>query len=820
MRSALRFASVESRQHFARPRHGSGVNADAVLRELDGMRALARALVDDSAHADDLLQDAAVAAIENPPVDDVPPRAWLTVVLRNRRRMDARAAARRAAREIQVGPLAEETERPDAALDRARAFERLGAALSALEEPFRTTVIRRYLDGESAAEIARALGVPAGTVRWRLTEGLARLRAALDRSEPRWKRAFVPLAGAAVVKSKSGIVVALLVLLLGTGAVVVVKLRGDDQKTPAPVAKVDPRTGSAKTLAPVPTAGSDQPVHDPLPGQGRVIVERGPGLVAGRVINWSTGDGVEGADITFTSEGAATTVRTRGGGAFELAPPAPGRFVMAAIAAPGFLPYAPELLHSTVAVEVIEGRQVRGLTVFLFPALDYYGRVVDAKGAAVPGAKVRLLGTPVNEQAIDKLETEWTTDKDGKFMFHAADEAVFEATRGKERGWARLDGTVMNTKQLTITIAAAPPRDRTIRGQVTNEARKGIANVLVRAEPKELPGLEHTRSTSFATTAADGSFTLADLDDRAYVLSTEAEGFPPAYASPVLGGAKDVSIILVDGKPIAGTVVNGAGDPVGAYTLLVFRRRGVARDLVLARSIADASGTFEVRVDDGEYDLQAAASGWAPSAVVVARAGDRTVALKVSEGATLSGQVVAADGSGPIPYTRVMREARGGGASAQPANAGTVTRADGTFELAGIPPGPVSITIGAGGFHPKIEAGMTASDGGKLGPLTITLVKLKDGEQPRTELVGIGVKLVSGEDGLLVEAVIPNGGAETAGIAAGETLVAVDGIPVTQLGLDGAIAKIRGVEGTTVAITVRRGGKTVPVVVTRKKIST
>jgi RNA polymerase sigma factor (sigma-70 family) len=795
------------------------VNADAVLRELEGMRALARALVHDSAHADDLLQDAAVAALEKPPThDDVPPRAWLVGVLRNRRRMDTRAAARRAARELRVGPIVDETERPDAALDRARAFERLGAALTALDEPFRTTVIRRYLDGQSAAEISKALAVPAGTVRWRLTEGLARLRAALDRSEPRWQRAFVPLAGAGVVKSKTGILVALVVLLLlGAGAVVVVKLRGDAKKAD-PIAKVVPRTGSAPNVAPVVPGASDAPAPDPLPGQGRVIVDRGPGLVAGRVINWSTGDGVEGADITFTSGGAATTVRTRTGGAFELAPPAPGRFLLSTIAAPGFLPYAPELLHSTVHVEVLEGRQVRGLTVFLFPALDYYGRVVDAKGAAVPGAKVRLLGTPTNEQAIDKLETEWTTDKAGKFVFHAADEAVFEATRGKERGWARLDGVVMNTKRLTITIAAAPARDRTISGRVMNEAKQGIPNVLVRAEPQEPPGPQHTRSTSFTTTSADGSFTLTDLDDRAYVLGTEAEGFPPASVVPVLGGARDVSIILVEGKAIAGKVVNGAGDPVGAYTLLVFRKRGVAREIVIARSIADASGKFEIRVDEGEYDVQASASGWAPSPYVVAKAGDRDVVMKVSEGATLRGQVLAADGSGPIPYTRIMREARSGGASAQPANAGTVTRADGTFELTGIPPGPVSITIGAGGFHPKIEAGMTASDGGQIGPVTITLVKLKEGEQPQTELIGIGVKLVGVEDGLLVEAAIPNGGAEAAGIVAGDTVVAVDGIAVSKLGLDGAIAKIRGVEGTTVAITVLRGGKPVPIVVTRKKL--
>ena len=49
------------------------------------------------------------------------------------------------------------------------------------------------------------------------------------------------------------------------------------------------------------------------------------------------------------------------------------------------------------------------------------------------------------EQQIDKLATEWTTDNDGMFMFHAADDAVFEATHGAQRGWARLDGNVAIT---------------------------------------------------------------------------------------------------------------------------------------------------------------------------------------------------------------------------------------------------------------------------------------------------------------------------------------------------------------------------------------
>jgi hypothetical protein len=166
-----------------------------------------------------------------------------------------------------------------------------------------------------------------------------------------------------------------------------------------------------------------------------------------------------------------------------------------------------------------------------------------------------------------------------------------------------------------------------------------------------------------------------------------------------------------------------------------------------------------------------------------------------------------------------MREGgASGGASASPANAGTVTRADGTFELTGLPPGPVSLTIGAGEYHPKIQAGMTAEDGGAIGPITIALTKLKPGEEPTLELVGIGVGLSAVDAGLTVTKVIAGGGAEAAGIVTGDLIVAVDGASAIDLGVNGAVAKIRGQAGTTVTLTVKRGAQLIPIVCERRPL--
>jgi len=71
---------------------------------------------------------------------------------------------------------------------------------------------------------------------------------------------------------------------------------------------------------------------------------------------------------------------------------------------------------------------------------------------------------------------------------------------------------------------------------------------------------------------------------------------------------------------------------------------------------------------------------------------------------------------------------------------------------------------------------------------------------------------------LRVGMVIAGSGAEAAGIVVGDRIVAVEGQAAADLGVDGAVARIRGEAGTTVELTLDRDGQQVQLAVERRKL--
>src|SRR5262245_44357319 len=174
----------------------STLDLEALLAHDRFVRSLARSLVLDADRAEDLAQQAWVASLEGRPAGSAL-RGWLAATVRNLAAKARLADARRRERERRAARPAHVPS--DAAIRDPQALPReVVEAVLALEEPYKTTVVLRFLEGLPPRAVGREMGVPAETVRTRVRRALERLRLALDASHGGDRRAWcVGLAGLA-----------------------------------------------------------------------------------------------------------------------------------------------------------------------------------------------------------------------------------------------------------------------------------------------------------------------------------------------------------------------------------------------------------------------------------------------------------------------------------------------------------------------------------------------------------------------------------------------------------------------------------------------
>ena len=132
--------------------------------------------------AEDVTQEAFVKAFKALPRfrEGAPLRPWLMQIVANEARNRRRSRGRRERLAVRVAAQAggDPGSPEDLALGALSASE-LRAALARLDDRDRTVIAFRYFAGLSEVEAAAALGVPAGTVKSRLSRALERLRTEL-----------------------------------------------------------------------------------------------------------------------------------------------------------------------------------------------------------------------------------------------------------------------------------------------------------------------------------------------------------------------------------------------------------------------------------------------------------------------------------------------------------------------------------------------------------------------------------------------------------------------------------------------------------------
>ena len=531
------------------------------------------------------------------------------------------------------------------------------------------------------------------------------------------------------------------------------------------------------------------------------------GSLHGRVVSSRDGAPVAGAELVFLREGSSTTARSDAQGRFAAQVSEPGRYVLSVATAEGFLPYAPEWGHSAIAFEARPRQRIEGVVVQLRPERQIEVQVVDGDEAPVAGASVRVLGASSGERAMAPVREAYTTDAEGRATVTLWRWASIEA-RHPDHGLGRARARGADTIQITLRPARPEQTaSESIAGRVVDTAGQPIEGALVTAF-RRARGLHPSAQ---GATGADGAFELLGLDVGEHVLMARHPMHPDARVGPVQTGATDATLTMQSGLTIAGRVLDAEGQAVpavhvsarGGETALTRRTMGAVVSY-------DADGRFLVSgLSEGEYELVATSRGMPPSDPVMATAGGPDVTLTLERGAQILG-LVRDDEGAPIAGARVSIETGLGrrSATADPI-APTVTDADGAFVLDGVGSEPRSIRVTADGHHGRLVSGFTAASGATR-RLEVTLSRVADGEEARTELVGIGVNVWPRGDALVVGRVVEGGSAEAAGLHRGDRILAVDGAPVEGLGFRPALERIRGTEGSTVVLTIQRAGEDAP----------
>ncbi len=496
------------------PEPGSEFDSDRIETLTAGLRALARGLVRSAADADDLVQDTWVTALRHRPDDEGRLGGWLRKTLRNlavNRRIDeARRARREAAAAVpEAGPR-----------DEHEQFETLRALLSeveALEEPCRSAVRLRFLEGEPPRRIAKRLGVPVATVHSRIQRGLARLRERLDArsggDRKAWLAALLPLArpegallGAGalagmVVLMKTQMVAVVAMIVLGGGGALALWVAQPDGTRAVAAEESEVLTRSEARVAQLSAEVGDEVERTKVAEPDTELQDTtvAAARVRGRCIDDVTGAPLEGVTVRF--EGATLATGVDGRFEFVVSPAPRGDFGLHlskegyAMRTGRWLAFEPQQVQDLGDVVLRVGYRVEGL-------------VLGEDGLPRDRIRVRLLGLPMpvrsSVAANDSLAA--TSGSDGRIEWSALVPAgtwKLEVPRGYLLGQRSL--SVPLEEPLVLRVADL----RELRGRVVDEAGQPMDGLFIRAESAE------GREAEASSTDAEGRFVIRQREPDA-----------------------------------------------------------------------------------------------------------------------------------------------------------------------------------------------------------------------------------------------------------------------------------------------------------------
>jgi RNA polymerase sigma factor (sigma-70 family) len=566
------------------------------LKDLEWIRRLAGRL---AGEADDVAQDTWLAAARARPDLSRPLRPWLTEVARNLIRARWRTAPRRRRREQMFHEQgAEHVAAPDVAHARAQLHQIVIERVLALDEPYRQVVLLRFFEDRSSAQIASTLGVPAGTVRWRLKTAMDRLRSDLDQrfggDRPAWVVLAAPVAPAAG----------------GDGA----QAAARDARPAAPAPRVPPILVAslvAGALALVMVLmmvirllGPDAAVTaGPDPGgAGAIALDRAtlrwqldpsvaPGRIAGLVRD-ADGDPVAGATILATRQRAAepdsasreelvASARSDSGGRFQLDRLRPGHYVLTA-GADGHA-------ASQADVALRPGQERNGLAITLGRnGIELTGRLRDSGGGPIGGGNVRVFSVADDLKPGPVFTAAVAADGGYRLILPAGEYLVRAQASGYAGQFRNVPLFVKTRQDFQLHPGAG------IRGRIEGLAADDAAQVVAELFPQQ-QGLVFPRSQLKVDEA--GRFSFVDLSPGSYVIEAR-RGNQIGRSAEVLvgpGQSRDDVVIRLQPMPLLlGTVRARAGQALAQVLVSATVSVGEGYETSRAVAFTDGRGAFAI----------------------------------------------------------------------------------------------------------------------------------------------------------------------------------------------------------------------------------
>ena len=158
-----------------------------------------------------------------------------------------------------------------------------------------------------------------------------------------------------------------------------------------------------------------------------------------------------------------------------------------------------------------------------------------------------------------------------------------------------------------------------ISGKVVSENGQPLANASVWARPATPQGLP-VKST---TTNRDGVFKFSGLDQGSYTVNASLPSYlpkSPESATAVLTASDSVTLVLIKGGVVTGTVTNSKGEPVEAIAIrveMVIDESGRRTPAISYEGLTDDRGVYRVYgLPSGTYIVAAdGANNYSPTGV-------------------------------------------------------------------------------------------------------------------------------------------------------------------------------------------------------------